>query len=275
MQFVKMHGLGNDFVMVDARGLAGQDWSSLARRCCDRRFGIGADGLVLVLESATHDWRMRIINADGTEPEMCGNAIRCLARYLHDQGLESRRSFTVETLAGEITPRLVADGQVAVDMGEPRLRPEQIPFIADPGSERVVDALLQVDDDPMKVTCVSMGNPHCVVFVEDLEPIALEWWGPMIERHERFPQRTNVEFAKVHNRGEVTMRVWERGVGRTLACGTGACATAVAAVLNNLTDRQVILHLEGGDLHIEWREGDNHVIMTGPAATVFRGDIPI
>jgi diaminopimelate epimerase len=219
---------------------------------------------------------MRIINSDGSEPEMCGNGIRCFAKWLRDAGLETRASCTVETLAGTIVPTIVAEAdgvtQVAVDMGEPRLRPSEIPFRAEPGAERAVGALLQVDDDPFNVTCVSMGNPHCVLFVDDLAGVRLEWLGPQVERHERFPQRTNVEFVQVHSPTEVTMHVWERGAGRTLACGTGACATLVAGVLNGRTEREATVHLEGGDLRIAWRASDNHVIMTGPAQTVCHGE---
>ncbi|MBI2299387.1 MAG: diaminopimelate epimerase [Armatimonadetes bacterium] len=277
MRFVKMHGLGNDFRLIDARCTGSADWRAAARRLCDRRFGVGGDGLLLLLESDTCDWRMQVINSDGSEAGMCGNGIRCFAKYLRDEGLDPRDEVSIETLGGVIRPRFVAyDGgraaRVAVDMGEPRLRPEDIPFNADEGAERVVDAYLQVDDDPMQITCVSMGNPHCVLFVEELKGIRLEWWGPMIERHERFPNKTNVEFVRVDNPRELTMRVWERGAGRTLACGTGACASLVAAVLNGHAERRATVHLEGGDLDIEWREADNRVIMTGPAETVFVGE---
>lgn len=280
MRFVKMHGLGNDFLVIDARGRENVDWSDLARRWCERRFGVGADGLILVLESGSADWRMRIINSDGSEPEMCGNGIRCFAKYVRDEGIESRDRFTVETLAGPIVPEIVEyDGgrvaRVAVDMGRPRLHPDEIPFNADPGAERVVDAYLQVDDDPVRVTCVSMGNPHCVLFVDRLEQMQLEWWGPMIERHERFPQRTNVEFVRVDSPTDLTMRVWERGAGRTLACGTGACASVVAGALSGRSERHATVHLEGGDLEIDWRESDDRVIMTGPAETVFTGEIAL
>lgn len=276
MRFDKMHGLGNDFLLLDARAEPERDWPELARRWCRRRFGVGGDGLILILDSEPADWRMRIFNSDGTEPEMCGNGIRCFAKFLRDHGLEQRDTFTVETLAGPIRPTLVAsDGataQVRVDMGPPRLRPEQIPFLGDEGAGKVVGALLQVDDDPMSVTCVSMGNPHCVLFVENLDQMQIEWWGPMIERHERFPERTNVEFVQVRGRGELDMRVWERGAGRTLACGTGACASLVAAHLNGYTERAATVHLEGGDLAIEWGE-DDRVRMTGPAETAFCGEL--
>jgi diaminopimelate epimerase len=275
-RFSKLHGLGNDFIVLDARSQPDRDWPALSRHLCDRRFGVGADGLLLLLDSATCDWRMRIINSDGSEPEMCGNGIRCFAKHLRDAGLDDRDSFAIETLAGPIHPTLIgydggATAHVVVDMGQPRLRPDDIPFIADDGAPRVVDAYLQVDDDPFRVTCVSMGNPHCVVFVDDLEGLQVEWWGPLFERHERFPQRTNVEFVRVDSPTELTMRVWERGAGRTLACGTGACATVVAAALNGKSERRATVHLEGGDLAIEWRERDNRVTMTGPATTVYEG----
>ncbi len=275
MRFVKMHGLGKDFVMVDDRQAAGRDWPALAQRVCERRFGVGADGLILIQESAVHDWKMRIFNSDGTEPQMCGNGIRCFAKFLRDEGLESRESYTVETLAGPIRPSLAGDAdgllRVAVDMGEPRLAPAEIPIIADAGKQRVVEELLQVDDDPLMVTCVSMGNPHCVLFVEDLDLMDVAWWGPMIERHERFPEKTNVEFVKVESPELLVMRVWERGAGRTLACGTGACATLVAAHLTGQAARAATVRLEGGVLQIAWGD-DNHVIMTGPAASVFAGE---
>ncbi len=276
VDFVKLHGLGNDFLMIDARSAGDVDWAGLARSACDRHFGVGGDGLLLLLASDCCDWRLRIINSDGSEAEMCGNGIRCFAKWLRDSGLETRDTFTVETLAGTITPTIVSyDGGdtalVAVDMGQPRLAPEQIPVLADPGAQRVVSALLQVDEEPFLMTCVSMGNPHCVLFVEDLDQVSVESWGPQIERHERFPQKTNVEFVQVHARDEMTMRVWERGAGRTLACGTGACATLVAAVLNDKADRQGTVHLDGGDLRIAWRAEDNHLIMTGPATTAFTG----
>lgn len=275
MRFAKMHGLGNDFVMVDDRQDAGCDWPAVAQAVCERRFGIGADGLILIQNSTVSDWKMRIFNSDGSEPQMCGNGIRCFAKFLHDVGLETRAEYVVETLAGPIRPQIVGetDGlfQVSVDMGEPRLAPAEIPIIADPGKQQVVDELLQLDDDPLMVTCVSMGNPHCVLFVEDLDQMDVCWWGPMIERHERFPEKTNVEFVKVESPELLTMRVWERGAGRTLACGTGACATLVASHLAGHAGREATVRLEGGDLQIAWRD-DNHVIMTGPAATVFRGE---
>ncbi|MBI5833714.1 MAG: diaminopimelate epimerase [Armatimonadetes bacterium] len=278
MDFVKLHGLGNDFLMIDARDKAGVDWAALARSACHRNFGVGGDGLLLLLPSTTCDWRLRIINSDGSEAEMCGNGIRCFAKWLRDRGLETRDTFTVETLAGIITPTIVdydggATALVAVDMGEPRLAPDQIPFAADPGTEQVVGALLQVDEEPFLITCVSMGNPHCVLFVDDLDQVSVESWGPQIERHPRFPQKTNVEFVQVHNRQEMTMRVWERGAGRTLACGTGACASLVAAVLTDRADREAVVHLDGGDLRIAWPLADNRIVMTGPATTAFWGSL--
>ncbi|MCC6661460.1 MAG: diaminopimelate epimerase [Phycisphaerales bacterium] len=275
--FDKMHGCGNDFLVVDARQGFAPDPAGAARAWCDRRFAVGGDGLILVRPSSVADWRMQILNSDGSEAEMCGNGLRCFAKYLRDHQLETRASYTVETGAGVLQPTLLeyqpARAQVCVDMGPPRLHPDQIPFIADAGSQRVVDALLQVDDDPFKITCVSMGNPHCVVFVDSLDTINVAWWGPQIERHERFPARTNVEFVEVNSPTELTMRVWERGAGQTLACGTGACATLVAAHLGGLSERQGVVHLAGGDLQIAWRETDDHVLMTGPAATSFRGEL--
>lgn len=268
-----MHGLGNDFVLIN--GFAEQlpsDLPALARTLCHRQMGVGADGLIIVLPSAIADLRMRIFNADGSEPEMCGNGIRCLARYAFEHGLADGCKLTVETLAGIIRPELLlADGRVTavrVDMGEPRLKPQEIPALF-PG-EQVVARPIQVGDQEVLVTAVSMGNPHCVVFVPDTASAPALQLGPQLETHPLFPAKTNVEFIQVLNRGEARMRVWERGVGETLACGTGACAAAVACALNGLTDRSVTIHLPGGKLELEWTT-DNHLMLTGPAVTVFTG----
>lgn len=282
MQFTKVHGLGNDFVLVDCtrQPLLPLDRDDLlaeaARRICHRHFGVGADGLVLILPSEKAQLRMRIFNPDGSEPEMCGNAIRCFARYAYEKGLVKEEEITVETLAGIIRPRVVAqDGKVVgvrVDMGEPRLERHLIPMNGPPG--RVVNELLEVGDRSYRVTAVSMGNPHCVIFTDDASAVPLAEVGPLIENHPAFPARTNVEFVQVVNSREIIMRVWERGAGETLACGTGACASAVAAVLNGYTERRVAVHLAGGDLLIEW-EDNNHVYMTGPAEFVFTGELLI
>lgn len=282
MQFTKVHGLGNDFVLVDCtrQPLLPLDRDDLlaeaARRICHRHFGVGADGLVLILPSEKAQLRMRIFNPDGSEPEMCGNAIRCFARYAYEKGLVKEEEITVETLAGIIRPRVVVrDGKVTgvrVDMGEPRLERHLIPMNGPAG--RVVNELLEVGGRSYRVTAVSMGNPHCVIFTDDASAVPLEEVGPLIENHPAFPARTNVEFVQVVNSREIIMRVWERGAGETLACGTGACASAVAAVLNGYTERRVTVHLAGGDLLIEW-EDNNHVYMTGPAEFVFTGELLI
>jgi len=278
MLFVKMHGLGNDFVFLDLfakRDSSDSDsthYSELARKLCQRQFGVGGDGLVLVLPSTKADARMRIFNPDGSEPEMCGNAIRCFARYVYDQGYVKKNPLKVETLAGILELELTLEGDkvtgVRVDMGEPILKPELIPVLAQ--KEPVVGATLQVNGKEYVYTAVSMGNPHCVLFVEDYAALDFERLGPAIEKHPLFPRKTNVEFIMVNNRNELTMKVWERGAGPTLACGTGACASVVAAVLNGQTERQVTVHLPGGDLFIEWGQ-DNRVYMTGPASYVFKG----
>lgn len=273
LDFVKMQGLGNDFILIDCiQENTSGDYGELSRRLCDRHFGVGADGLVLILPSQTADIRMRIFNPDGSEPEMCGNAIRCFARYVYENNIINKTVIRVETLAGLIVPELVMDGgrvvSVRVDMGEPRLDRSLIPMEGPSG--RVINESLSVAGEDFGVTCVSMGNPHCITFVQDVEGYPLTRIGPKIENHPVFPRKTNVEFVQILSRNEVRMRVWERGAGETLACGTGACATGVACVLNNLTGRKVTVHLSGGDLIIEWT-GDNHVYMTGPAEYVFSG----
>ncbi|MEL1134180.1 diaminopimelate epimerase [Desulfitobacterium sp. THU1] len=276
MEFVKMHGLGNDFVFLDqfesTTDLIDRSYSELALKLCHRQFGVGGDGFIVVLPSEQADAKMRIINSDGSEPEMCGNGIRCFARYIYDRGYVKKNPLQVETLAGILTLQLALEGDrvtgVKVDMGEPILKPELIPVKVQ--GEPVVAETLQVEGQEFRFTAVSMGNPHCVVFVEDYESLDFKRWGPAIEKHELFPRKTNVEFIIVNNRNELTMKVWERGSGPTLACGTGACASAVAAVLNGKTERKVTVHLPGGDLLIEWGS-DNRVYMTGPATYVFKG----
>jgi len=274
MKFIKMHGLGNDFVFLDHFSVAAnEDYPKLAKKLCHRQFGIGGDGLIVILPSKVADARMRIINSDGTEPEMCGNGIRCFARYVYDQGLVIHNPMQVETLAGVLTIHLNIKGAqvqgVRVDMGEPVLRADLIPVLGQ--GEPVVGETLEVLGETFQYTAVSMGNPHCVIFVEDFATLDFERLGPAIEKHSLFPRKTNVEFIEVNSSKDLTMKVWERGAGPTLACGTGACASAVAAVLNHKTERAVTVHLPGGDLFIEW-ELDNHVYMTGPAAYVFKGE---
>jgi diaminopimelate epimerase len=277
LRFTKVQGLGNDFVLVNGfkEKVNLEEFPGLAVKICHRRFGIGADGLIPLLPSERADVNMRIFNSDGSEAEMCGNGIRCVAKYLYEHGVVKKEKIRVETLAGIMVPELILeDGRVKlvrVDMGEPRLERREIPMEGPPG--RVVDEPLEVEGVTYGVTAVSMGNPHCVIFVPDIEQVPLQVAGPRIETHRAFPRKTNVEFVQVLNRDEVKMKVWERGAGETMACGTGACATAVACVLNGHTGRRVTVRLAGGDLLIEWAE-DNHVYMTGPAEEVFTGEYP-
>jgi diaminopimelate epimerase len=274
MKFIKMHGLGNDFIFLDHFSVgADQDYPKLAKKLCHRHFGIGGDGLILILPSKVADARMRVINSDGSEPEMCGNGIRCFARYVYDQGIVTHNPMRVETFAGVLTIHLIVKGAqvqgVRVDMGEPILRADLIPVLGQ--GEPVVGETLEVLGETFQYTAVSMGNPHCVIFVEDFATLDFERLGPAIEKHSLFPRKTNVEFIEVNSPKDLTMKVWERGAGPTLACGTGACASAVAGVLNHKTERAVTVHLPGGDLFIEWGL-DNHVYMTGPATYVFKGE---
>jgi diaminopimelate epimerase len=269
--FKKMHGLGNDFILIDCiskKELIDIDFKKIAKGLCDRRFGIGADQLLLLYPSEVADFRMRIFNADGEEVEMCGNGIRCLAKYIWEKGLSTKSVLEIETLAGKIKPEMVAE-MVKVDMGEPIFNAEKIPINLN--SDIVLDYPINVVDRDFLVTVLSMGNPHAVIVLEeDINSFDIGKYGPIIERHSLFPKRTNVEFVNIKNRGEIFMRVWERGAGETFACGTGASAVAVACSLKGLTDRKVTVHLKGGDLLIEWAE-DNHVYMTGPATNVFEG----
>lgn len=274
MKFTKMHGCGNDYVYVNLFEEQLTDPSKLSIAVSDRHFGIGSDGLITIGPSESADFRMRIYNADGSEAEMCGNGIRCVAKYVYDHGMTDKTELTVESGAGIKTLSLVIeDGRVAqvrVDMGEPLLAPEEIPVAA--SGERVVDEPIVVGEKEWRMTCVSMGNPHAVVFVEDAETFPIEQYGPQFEHHERFPRRTNTEFVQVHSRSEVSMRVWERGSAETWACGTGACATVMACILNGYTDREVLVHLRGGDLVIAYDPKQNRVYMTGPATEVFSGE---
>lgn len=271
MQFTKWHGLGNDFVIVNGSETQVGDYAKAAIEVCDRHFGIGADGLVFVLPSSIADFKMKIMNSDGSEAEMCGNVTRCVARYVYEQGLTSKTQITLETLAGIIKPELLnAEGMVKVDMGEPRLTRNLIPMVGSE-KEQAIDVPIDVDGQFYHVTCVSMGNPHCIIFVDDISKVDLPVIGPKIETHKAFPKKTNVEFVEILNDQEVRMRVWERGAGITLACGTGSCATLVAAALNGKTKRQATIHLDGGDLFTEWAN-NNHVYMSGPAVKVFCGE---
>ena len=275
LSFTRWQGCGNDFVLVNgfSERLDEEDLGALAQKICDRHYGIGADGLILVLPSKAADFRMRILNADGSEAEMCGNGIRCFAGVVHDEGLSDKEEFTVETGAGILVPRLqLADGKlqgVRVDMGEPTLAGDRIPVLGF-GAAHVVEQPIEAGGETLSMTCVSMGNPHCVIFVEDAEAVPIEKLGPLLERHEAFPKKTNVEFAAVLDASHIRMRVWERGAAVTLACGTGSCATLVAAALTGRTERAAEVQLDGGRLQIEWAE-DNRVYMTGPAEKVFAG----
>jgi diaminopimelate epimerase len=276
MKFTKMHGLGNDFIVVHGEKTLPADAGERAVRLCNRYFGIGADGLVYILPSERADYRMRIINSDGSEAEQCGNAIRCVAKYVYDKGLTNKTELTIETLgAGVQTLLLEVSGgtvsRVTVDMGEPILRGLDVPTTID--AEPVLDQPVEVDGREFRFTAVSMGNPHCVIYVDNAAGFDLAKWGPLLETHPLFPRKINVEFATVKSRTRVDMRVWERGAGPTLACGTGACATLVSSVLNGLTDRKAVISLAGGDLEIEWKEDDNRVYMTGPAAFVYEGTL--
>ena len=268
-----MHGLGNDYIYINCLKECPNDLPDLAKRFSDRHFGIGSDGLVLILQSKIADFRMRMFNPDGSEAEMCGNAIRCVGKYIYDNGLTDRMRISVETLAGiRILDLLAENGKVLlvrVDMGEPVTRPGNIPvnstkdiFISEP---------VTVKGRAFRVTCVSMGNPHAVSYIEDVSVFPLEVFGPAMEASELYPRRINSEFVEIIDRKTIKMRVWERGAGETLACGTGACAAAVASVLNGLCDRKVTVKLPGGDLTVEWDESDRHVYMTGPAVKVFEG----
>ena len=276
MKFTKMHGCGNDYVYVDCTRELLPDPASLAVRISDRHFGIGSDGLILICPSDAADFRMRMYNADGSEAEMCGNGIRCVAKYVYDKKLTDKTEISVETGAGIKYLTLHTNEQdlvetVTVDMGAPVLDPELIPVQAD--SNPVVDEPILVDGTEYRMTCVSMGNPHAVVFVEDTASFPLAEIGPKFENHPRFPKRTNTEFVQLLSRTEANMRVWERGSGETLACGTGTCATVMACILNGRTEDEVLVHLLGGDLNIRYDRESGHIFMTGPATTVYEGEI--
>ena len=281
IDFVKMHGLGNDFILIDCllKPLGDSSFLSyLTKKLCNRNFGIGADGLILILPSSKADLRMRIFNFDGSEAQMCGNGIRCLAKYAYKNKLVSKIKFTIETLAGTITPELIFKDKeisgIKVNMGTPKLRRREIPMNGE-DTPTVIDETLKINPEQIfKITCVSMGNPHCITFVNDVQSISVDEIGPKIENHPLFPEKTNVEFIHILNKQEISFRVWERGVGETLACGTGACAALVAAALNIKTDRKATIHLLGGDLDILWAD-DGYVYMTGPAELVFRGEMEI
>ncbi len=278
MKFTKMHGTGNDYIYVNGFEEKLENPSEAAVKLSDRRFGIGSDGLILILPSDVADCRMEMFNADGSIGKMCGNGIRCVAKYVYDRGLVKKDVLRVETRSGVKTLQLrVEDGKVAsvrVNMGQPELDPEKIPVLF--SKDRMVDEEVYTPSGNVwRVTCVSMGNPHAVIFVDDVEGVNLPAIGPEMEKHAMFPERANIEFAQVTGPHEVQMRVWERGSGETLACGTGACACAVASVLTGKTDRDVTVHLRGGDLHIFWDPDTDDVYMEGPAAFVYDGTVEI
>ncbi len=276
LRFTKMHGTGNDYVYVDCFSSRVADPPALARRVSERRTGIGSDGLILICPSSVADCRMEMYNADGSRGEMCGNGIRCVAKYAYEHGLASHNPMRVETDAGvKVLDLRLRDGrveQVTVDMGAPILDGPRIPVAAE---GRVIDAPLQVGGTEYRVTCLSMGNPHCVLFLADIAGLDLERIGPRFEHHPFFPKRVNTEFVRTDGPTDLTMRVWERGSGETAACGTGAGAALVAAALTGRSRRQATIHLRGGDLQVEWRAADDHVYMTGPAEEVFRGEIEV
>lgn len=277
LQFTKMQGLGNDYVYVDCTKKKLENASEVAVKVSDRHFGIGSDGLILINASSVADFEMEMYNADGSRGEMCGNGIRCVAKYVYDYGLTDQTHISVETLGGiKYLDLTVEEGrvrQVRVDMGRPMLCPKEIPVIAN--GESVIDMPIEVDDTEYRMTAVGMGNPHTVVFVEDVDGLEIEQIGPKFEHHPCFPNRVNTEFVKVLDRNTVKMRVWERGSGETLACGTGACAVAVACILNGLTENKVTVQLLGGDLLIEWDREADKVYMTGPAEVVFDGEVEL
>ena len=269
LRFTKMHGLGNDFILIDARNQDLPQLSTFCKKYSDRRFGIGFDQALILYPSGSADFRMDIYNADGSQVEMCGNGIRCFAKYIWDRGISDKSELAVETLAGIIKPMKKED-LIQVDMGEPILDGPSIPVNLE---NRIMGYPLRIEDMDFSITCVSMGNPHAVIFIEEIQSFPIDKYGPKIENHTIFPKRINVEFVRVENKEEITVRVWERGAAETLACGTGACASAVAAHLNGLTGRSVTVHLPGGELHINWDKKDNHVYMTGPAVEVYSGEV--
>ncbi len=277
MKFTKMQGLGNDYVYVNCLKEKIADPPELARRISDRHFGVGSDGLIMINPSDKADFEMEMYNADGSRAEMCGNGIRCVGKYVYDYGLTDKTQISVETLAGikhlDLTVENGKATLVKVDMGQPVFEPDRIPVKAE--GSMVVDEPLEVDGKEYRMTCISMGNPHAVIFVDqDVRELPLEEIGPSFENHERFPKRINTEFVRVIDRHTVQMRVWERGSGETLACGTGTCAAAAACVLNGLTEDEVTVHLLGGDLYIKWDREKNTIYMTGPAEIVFEGEWP-
>lgn len=275
LKFTKMQGLGNDYVYMDAIHQEIRNVSSLAKAISNRHWGVGSDGLILINKSDVADFKMQMFNPDGSESEMCGNGIRCVGKFVYDKGLTNKTDIKIETLAGVKNLKLKVQNRkvkmITVDMGEPILEATKIPVRSDKTPVRGMK--IKVLDKELVATCVSMGNPHAVILLEDIDKLDIEKYGREIECNPIFPNRTNVEFIKVEDRKHIKMRVWERGTGETLACGTGACSSVVAGILNDVIDRNVIVKLLGGNLQIEWKKEDNHVYMTGPAVTVFEGDL--
>ena len=277
MDFVKMHGLGNDFVFIEDKTGQDKDYTALARAMCNRHTGIGADGLIVIVDSRVADVRMRIINSDGSEAEMCGNGIRCFAKYVYDNGIIEKKRFTVETPAGIMEPEITvgADNKaelITINMGRPSFNRSEIPMEGAEG--RVLNEDLCVNGANWKITSLLMGVPHTVTYVDDVDTVDIEKIGPLFEKHEAFPKHTNINFAQQMDDRTVKVRTWERGAGATLACGTGSCSVAVASFLNGRTGREVDIQLPLGILHIEYREEDGNVYMTGPAAVSFTGTWP-
>ncbi|MBD5520361.1 MAG: diaminopimelate epimerase [Lachnospiraceae bacterium] len=278
MNFTKMQGCGNDYIYINGatEQIAQEDKPDFVRKISDRHFGVGGDGAIFINPSDEADFEMEMYNADGSRAEMCGNGIRCVAKYVYDKGMTDKTDISVIS-CGKIKhlKLFIKDGKVdtvRVNMGAPELKPENIPVIADAGKENLISEPITVRGKEYKMTCVSMGNPHAVVFMDDVENLEIEQIGPYFEKHERFPNRINTEFVQIIDRKNVRMRVWERGTGETLACGTGCCATVVACILNGLTDEAVTVKLLGGELEIEWDRENNLVYMTGPAVTAFEGE---
>lgn len=281
IQFCKMEGTGNDFIVIDDRDGKIEkviSYEVLAKKVCDRHFGIGGDGLIVVLNSKIDDLKFRIFNSDGSEPQMCGNGMRCFAKFVYENSIINKNIFTIETLAGTVIPKVFIDDKgfvndIRVDMGEPVLETVKIPFISENTNSK--PETIVVDTKEYEIFPVSMGNPHAVIFTDNIDSISLKSIGPKIEVHEKFPEKTNVEFAQIISKKQIVFKVWERGAGITLACGTGACAVLVAAVLSGKTDNKALIELPGGNLSIEWNRENNHIYKTGPAKLVFKGTIEI
>ena len=277
MKFTKMQGIGNDYVYVDCTKESLENPSEIAKIVSDRHFGIGSDGLILIKSSDKADFFMEMYNADGSQAEMCGNGMRCVGKFVYDKGLTDKTSIAVDTLVGiKYLDLTVVDGKVKtvrVNMGSPILEPNLIPVVSD--KDKFINEVVSVDGKEYNMTCVSMGNPHAIVYVDNTDNLPIEEIGPKFEFHEIFPKRTNTEFIEIVDRSHLKMRVWERGSGETLACGTGACASLVATILNGLCETKATLHLLGGDLLIEWNQDENVVYMEGAATTVFEGEIEI